>query len=44
MSAVKWVALLMFGGVGLIAFIAGCVWGYQRFMLYRDAVRRSWLR
>ena len=34
----KWVALLMFGGVGLIAFIAGCVWGYQRFMLYRDGV------
>jgi len=35
---VKWVALAMFGGVGLIAFIAGCVWGYQRFMLYRDGV------
>jgi hypothetical protein len=35
---VKWVALAMFGGVGLIAFIAGCAWGYQRFMLYRDGV------
>ena len=34
----KWVALAMFGGVGLIAFIAGCAWGYQRFMLYRDGV------
>jgi hypothetical protein len=35
---VKWIALAMFGGVGLIAFIAGCIWGYQRFMLYRDGV------
>lgn len=34
----KWVALAMFGTVGLIAFIAGCVWGYQRYMLYRDGV------
>ena len=34
----KWVALAIFGSVGLIAFIAGCVLGYQRFMLYRDGV------
>jgi hypothetical protein len=35
---VKWIALAMFGCVGLIAFIAGCIWGYQRFTLYRDGV------
>jgi len=35
---VKWIALMMFGSVGLIAFIAGCVWGYQRLMLYQDGV------
>jgi hypothetical protein len=35
---VKWFALAMFGSVGLIAFIAGCVMGYQRFMLYHDGV------
>jgi hypothetical protein len=34
----KWVALAIFGSVGLIAFVTGCVWGYQRFMLYRDGV------
>jgi hypothetical protein len=28
----------MFGTVGLVAFIAGCAWGYQRYMLYRDGV------
>lgn len=31
----KWIALLMFGTVGLIAFIGGGYWGYERFMLYQ---------
>ena len=34
----KWVALTLFGTVGLVAFVAGCVWGYQRYVLYRDGV------
>lgn len=34
----KWVALAIFGSVGLIAFVTGCAWGYQRLMLYLDGV------
>lgn len=34
----KWVALAIFGSVGLIAFVAGCVQGYQRFELWRTGL------
>jgi len=29
---VRWLALLVFGGVGLGMFIAGCVWGYESYV------------
>jgi len=35
---VRWLALLVFGGVGLFSFVYGCVWGYQGYVLSRDGV------
>ena len=34
----KWIALLIFGGVGLFLFVIGCVQGYQNYVLSRDGV------
>ena len=35
----KWIALLIFGGVGLFLFVTGFVVGYQSYVLSRDGVR-----
>ena len=35
----KWIALLIVGGVGLFLFVIGCVMGYQNYVLSRDGVR-----
>lgn len=34
-NEMKWIALLLFGGVGLTALIIGGLWGYQRWKLFR---------
>jgi hypothetical protein len=35
----KWMALLIFGGLGLFALVAGVIWGFRRSELFRGGLR-----
>jgi len=37
----KWVCLLLFGSVGLAAFVAGVAWGFKRYSLWRVGVKTT---
>ncbi|HEY0720872.1 MAG TPA: DUF3592 domain-containing protein [Gammaproteobacteria bacterium] len=35
-DAMKWMVLLIFGGIGVAAFLGGSVWAYKRYTLYSN--------
>ena len=37
----KWMCLLLFGGLGLIIFVIGVGWGYKRLELYNNGVKTT---
>lgn len=35
----RWISLLLFGGIGLVIFVIGIGWSYKRLELYNNGIR-----